>query len=171
MSLFELLAATLLLLLVTMSMTAVVSLALRQYYTSLRQSEARVLSSTLSSVLTDELGSAGTVWLGSDGSVGMFLSKSYQDPDWACSISEDDEDGDGFGYLIFQDRSDTSRNRQLLSQSAYPNGLGACVSSCSYDTESELYSVCLQVGYDGEVIEETTFQVIAINPPDIESLS
>ena len=165
-SMLEMLAAMLILVLVAGGMVTAVTLANRQYVNSMRQSEANTLSSTVRTILTDELGYASRIWVDENGHVVKFLSRSYQDPDWASTIATDAEDG-GYGHLIYKDLQDDTRSRELLSRSAYPNNLGACVDSVTY--ADGLYTVELRIGCGEEEYLAVTFQILAVNTPTIES--
>ena len=170
MTLTEMLATTMILLLVTVGMTTAVTLASRSFVRSLRESEANELCSTLSVILESEIGNANTVWLadpvsGSDDQkVTEFLGKDYQSATYHSSLMSDAE-----GRLIFANPLNTEQKRELLSPSSYPHGLEAQVDKFTYNQTSQIYTIGLSIQYEGNEIVRRDFQIIAVNAPTIGS--
>lgn len=162
-TLVELLAATLIMLLVTLGLTTGVALSNKEFVSSIRQSEAQELYSTLSSLITNELRYTNDVVL--DGTnVKTFQSVTYPLKHNKTGLVSLNEDGDvttnDYGQLALGSNGEYNR---LIGSASYTNNLGAKC-SITYDNNKKLFTVSLDIGIiGGSSITSKTFNVRAIN--------
>lgn len=154
----EMLCAVLIVLLVSGTMASTVSLAVRQYQRSLRESEAEVLCSTLATIITDELAFTTEIKV-AGGQVVQFQSQHYAMKDTKGTFLTDAVDG-GYGHLLL---GTAEKSANLLGKGSYPNGLLAKVESLSYDNGTHCFTVKLSVGYGETEYASRTFHVINAN--------
>lgn len=165
MTLVELLAATLIMLLVSMGMVAGISLSNKEFITSIRQSEAQEIYSTLSNLITNELRYTTMIKYknGSNSEVESFYSVTYaikDDITSLVSLDEDDKETNDYGYLAFGHNGSYNK---ILGASSYPNNLGAKV-SITYKETSKLFEVELDIGtIGGSSITKKKFSVRSVN--------
>jgi len=177
-TLVEMISTLAIVVLITMLVAVGVSLATRTYASSVELSEAKVLHSTLSDVISNELAQTSTIKpnpqaAGSDGgyTLGKFFSRNYGVEDDLCSFRVISADGKDFGELALG--SDTKQNR-LLSSGAYTNGTGAKVSAVYYgdgvkDGEPAHFEVTLGVySKDGNELVTNTFDVVPYNTVTVD---
>lgn len=170
-SLIELLAAIVILGLVTGGLVAGVVLSSNQYKESIRQSEATQLYNTISSLLTNELRFTNKISYKEDttNEVEAIKSVSYQiDESNLCIIYVLYESGfpagDNYGRIAL---GDNDKKNYLLGNAAYTNDLGAKV-SIYYDETNKIFTVNLDIGYKDRSIIGNTFNVRALNLVTIE---
>lgn len=168
-SLIELLAAILILSLVSGGLVTGIILSNNQYKDSIRQSEASELYNTISSLLTNELKYTNQVELkAGTNKVEAFKSISYQiDDSNLCKIYVLYESGfpaDGnYGRIAF---GDIDNKNYLLGNAAYTNDLGAKV-NIYYDDIKKIFTVNLDIGYDDKSIIQHPFDVRCLNNVEI----
>lgn len=162
-SLIELLAAILILSLVSGGIVTGVMLSNKQYKSSIRQSEASELYNTISSLLNYELKLTNEIKLDGDKLV-AFKSISYQiDESSLCNIYVLYESGypvgDSYGRIAF---GNNDKKNYLLGNAAYTNGLGAKL-IITYDNTNKMFTVDLDIGYDTKSVVHQIFNVRALN--------
>lgn len=162
-SLIELLAAILILSLVSGGIVTGVMLSNKQYKSSIRQSEASELYNTISSLLNYELKLTNEVKLDGNKLV-AFKSISYQiDESSLCNIYVLYESGylagDSYGRIAF---GNNDKKNYLLGNAAYTNGLGAKL-NITYSETNKMFMVDLDIGYDTKSVIHQTFNVRALN--------
>ena len=166
-SLIELLAAILILSLVTGGLVTGVILSSNQYKESIRQSEASQLYNTISSLLTNELRFTNKISYkeGTTNEVEAIKSVSYQiDESNLCKIyvlyESGYDAGDNYGRIAL---GDNDKKNYLLGNAAYTNDLGAKIHSITYDRTQKLFTVDLDIGYNDKSIIRNEFNVRALN--------
>ena len=166
-SLIELLAAILILSLVTGGLVTCVILSSNQYKESIRQSEASQLYNTISSLLTNELRFTNKISYkeGTTNEVEAIKSVSYQiDESNLCKIyvlyESGYDAGDNYGRIAL---GDNDKKNYLLGNAAYTNDLGAKIHSITYDRTQKLFTVDLDIGYNDKTIIRYEFNVRALN--------
>ena len=162
-SLIELLAAILILSLVSGGIVTGVMLSNKQYKSSIRQSEASELYNTISSLLNYELKLTNEVKLDGNNLV-AFKSISYQiDESSLCNIYVLYESGypagNNYGRIAF---GNDDKKNYLLGNAAYTNGLGAKL-NITYDNTNKMFTVDLDIGYDTKPVVHQIFNVRALN--------
>ena len=168
MTVFELLCAVLILLLVSSGMASAVSLGVRQYQKSIRDSESKVLYSTLMTVLSNELAYTTDIRVDAldasgKGNVKQFQSQNYVIEGNLSTLMTDESGDDGYGQLLLGNSKDTSESMSVLGKAAYANGLLAKVTSITYDKSNFCFSVYLSIGYQGTECYGGEFQVQNVN--------
>ena len=165
-SLIELLAAIVILSLVTGGLVTGVILSSNQYKESIRQSEASQLYNTISSLLTNELRFTNKISYkeGTTNEVEAIKSVSYQiDESNLCKIyvlyESGYDAGDNYGRIAL---GDNDKKNYLLGNAAYTNDLGAKIHSITYDTDN-MFTVELDIGYDTKTVIRQTFNVRPLN--------
>ena len=165
-SLIELLAAILILSLVTGGLVTGVVLSSNQYKNSIRQSEASELYNTISSLLSNELRFTNKIrYKENTNEIEAFKSVSYQiDESSLCKIYILYESGfearDKYGLIAL---GDNERKNHLLGNAAYTNDLGAKIHRITYDDTNKLFTVDLDIGYKDKSIIRNKFNVRALN--------
>lgn len=167
MSLGELLIAVLIMLLATSTVVSTIQLANKQYKNSMRNSEANLLYSTLSSIITGELSYATEVYVYPDGEVRQFQGNDYQERDYLSSFATKD------GQLVFANADSQNEDgvideyRELISKSFYQNDLMAEVKKCEFNKQGQYFRVNLVIsdesGSHTKTIINKTFDVRSIN--------
>lgn len=163
-SLIELLAAILIVSLVSGGLVTGVILSNNQYKSSIRQSEANELYNTISSLLNYELKLTNEVKLDGNKLV-AFKSISYQiDESSLCNIYVLYKSGypvadDNYGRIAF---GNDDKKNYLLGNAAYTNGLGAKL-NITYDDTDNMFTVDLDIGYDTKSVIHQKFNVRALN--------
>ena len=161
-SLGELLAATLILLLVSQVLAQGVAFAVRMYNESLTRSHSKQLCSSLTAAIETELRYATQITVNKDGDLTGYFSRIYgQTTGGFLSINEEDSKVDK-GELAIKTSSGYQR---LLSSSTYSSyDLKAKVGSTKYVEAENKFTVNLII-YDsnGNQLLESTFDVIPIN--------
>lgn len=168
MTVFELLCAVLILLLVSSGMASAVSLGVRQYQKSIRDSESKVLYSTLMTVLSNELAyttdiRVDAVDVSGKGNVLQFQSQNYVIEGNLSTLMTDESGDNGYGQILLGNSKDTSESMRVLGKAAYANGLLAKVTSITYDNSNCCFSVYLSIGYQGTECYGGEFQVQNVN--------
>lgn len=148
-TLVEMLSVILIILLLTAAAAVIFRLATESYSESLMRSESEILSSTLTSVITDELRYAGSTSVDSDGSIESLFSQKYG------SLTE------GFAT---ENGKITLGGRMLLSDKAYTYGQEVTSLSVVYDSERKAFDISFSLTRDGSVLSEKSFSVKPINP-------
>ena len=152
----EMLIATLIILLVTGILTATVALASDHFQKSMRSSESKVLASTLKTIFISELAYTTEVRTDGSGNVTEFQSQNYSIEGAISSVGVSDPDAGGYGKIIFYNANDTEESLKVLGDGSYPNGIGAKVTSLTYDKEAEDFKLVLEVGYGETCCVERT---------------
>lgn len=173
MTLTELLAATLIMLLVTVGLTTGIALSNKEFVASIRQSEAQELFSTLQSLINNELRYTNQVSYDDNGDVTSFFSVTYalkENPTYSFVILKSNDEGDdeettiNYGELAI---GNNGTYKRLIGDGNYPYNLGAMIKTFKYDADNKLFTVELDIGTDdGGSIISKTFNVRAINMVD-----
>ena len=163
-SLVEVLAAIIILLLVTSGIVTGVVLSKHQYQSSITQSEASELYNSLSSLINNELKFTNEIKTDSNNNVTSFYSVSYATKSALTGFDTIDNDGNttsDYGQIILRSTADESDIKRLLSYGAYTNGLGGKVDSLTY--KDGIFTVTLSVGTSDKTIISKTFNVRPLN--------
>ncbi len=189
MSIGELLVAMLIVLLVTSGVASGMRLAVTQYEKSMVQSEAKVLCSTLESIITNEIGNTENIELGSQTGVNeyelvSFFSEAYRltgaeagtgnSRFYSVKVTRDDggkhmervPDGEYGEIVLGREDGGVFNCNQLLSSSAYSSyNLGARVAA-TYDVVKNIAHVKLEISDNKGIYPlEENFDVILLNHP------
>lgn len=162
-TLAELLCTVLVFSFASAAMVSGIRFASQKYTELMRESSARVLYSTLYSVMSNELRFTSAVELSgpaskADRPVESFYSVSYNGKT-STGFQQLDPQGDetsGFGYIAICGTS-------LLGKGAYTRGLLARVDELTYNTKEEFFTVTLTIGEGQEQILSQTFHVRNLN--------
>ena len=178
MSLGELLCAVLILTLVSGGMASAVSLGVRQYQQSMRTSEAKVLCSTLETVLRSELAYTTHIELDGENVINFQCKNVPKDREWRnfAKLTTDAETHGDYGYIILANCDDPSEYMEILGKGAYTNGLLAKVDKdqstdkeiFTYNKSNHCFTVQISVGCNGQTYATRRFQVINANYKKLE---
>lgn len=171
MTIFELLCAVLILLLVSSGMASAVSLGVRQHQKSLRDSQSKVLYSTLMTVLSNELAYTTDIQMDTNGNVLRFQSQNYVIEGNLSALLTDESGDDGYGQLLLGNSEDPSENMNLLGKAAYAKGLLAKVTWITYNNSDCCFSVYLSIGYKGTECYGGEFQIRNVNQTKAQVLT
>ena len=131
MTFMELLCAVLILLMSTALVLVGVNLALTTYRANMEASEAQVLYSTLTTVISDKLRYCGTVETAEDGTITQIFAQGI---------------GTGSGEAFqLTDGKVTLGGKSLLGSGAYPRDLTVSSLTMTYNKDSRLFTVSLEV--------------------------
>lgn len=162
-TLTEMLCCVVIMLLVSIGMVNGVSLAVRNYQSSLMASESQLLCSTISSLVTDELRYAGAVdW---NARPIQFGSPSYG----RCYFGQNDEKQVTLN-TVSEAGTDTGKSYKLLPSRAYHFGMGAKVTIEPKEEPKEntpnTFSVTIIVSApnNGPELAKSEFDVEQLNP-------
>ena len=158
-TLVEMLCCVVIMLLVSIGMVNGVSLAVRNYQSSLMASESQLLCSTISSLVTDELRYAGAVdW---STSPVQFGSPSYG----RCYFAQNDENQVTLN-TVSEAGIDTGKSYKLLPSRAYHFGMGAKVTIEPKKNTPNTFSVTILVSApnNGPELAKSEFDVEQLNP-------
>ncbi len=148
-TLTELLASIVVLLLVSMMMVTGVNFALRTYQKSMAASEAQTLCSTLTVAISDKLRFCSNVTKDTSGGVQQIFIQNVGTVDEAFQLKD--------GQVILG-------TTKLLGAAAYPEGLQVSRLTLDYDTDSNIFTISLEIAdKSGAPQSDTTFQVKRIN--------
>lgn len=158
-TLTEMLCCVVIMLLVSIGMVNGVSLAVRNYQSSLMASESQLLCSTISSLVTDELRYAGAV----DWNVRpiQFGSPSYG----RCYFSQNEKMQVTLN-TVSEAGTDTGKSYKLLPSRAYHFGMEAKVTLTKKDESPNTFSVTILVSApnNGPELAKSEFDVEQLNP-------
>lgn len=143
MSLAETLIAVLILLLVSSGLVTTVVIASNQYKEANRYSEAKILISTLSNVLVDELTNASNVNYHVENDSIVFDSYTSERFFEKTSFETDVN-----GYLIAKNMANTSENYNLLSKKAYVYDLKAKINYIYFSPKANSFKLDLEIYND-----------------------
>lgn len=155
-TLSELLCTVIVLLLITAMIATGTAFAVRSYRSSMADSQALILNSTLRTAITDKLRYCGSV---SESGDKIFI----QDIGAVSGTGE----GEFFhlndaGQIVLDEQGE----KKLLSSGSYPQGLKVANLSVLYDREENLFRVSFDVvGSGGKVLSGGTFDVKRVNLP------
>lgn len=158
-TLVEMLCCVVIMLLVSIGMVNGVSLAVRNYQSSLMASESQLLCSTISSLVTDELRYAGAVdW---EKKPIQFTSPSYG----PCVFGQNDENQVTLN-TVSEAGIDTGKSYKLLPSRAYHFGMGAKVTIEPKENTPNTFSVTILVSApnNGPELAKSQFDVEQLNP-------
>ncbi len=165
MTLTEVLCATLLVGLVSLCLATGVTLASKQFTSSIRLSEAQELYATLESLLSNELRYTNEVRLTDTNEVDTFFSVTYALKEAKTKLYALDQAGNvtnDYGELALGDEESKLYNR-LLGNASYTNKLGA-KATIIYNQEKQLFTVNLDIGVvGGDSVVQKSFDVRAMN--------
>lgn len=158
-TLVEMLCCVVIMLLVSIGMVNGVSLAVRNYQSSLMASESQLLCSTISSLVTDELRYAGAVDWGKDPI--QFGSPSYG----RCYFSQNEKKQVTLN-TVSEAGTDTGKSYKLLPSRAYHFGMEATVTLAKKDGSPNTFSVTILVSApnNGPELAKSEFDVEQLNP-------
>lgn len=163
-SLVEVLAAIIILLLVTSGIVTGVILSKRQYKNSIIQSEASELYNSLSSLINNELKFTNEIKIDENNNVTSFYSVSYATKSALTgfdTIDKNNKSTNGYGQIILRSTSDESDIKRLLSLGAYTDELGGKIESIKYI--DGIFEVTLSIGTSDNTIISNTFDVRPLN--------
>lgn len=149
-TLSELLATTAIVVLIFASVSLMIKVSTETYKDSVSMSESRMLCSTLTSVIADELRYAGTVTTDHSGNLVSFFSRNYGS-DGASTFETN-----GDGQL-------TLGGEELLSKSAYVYNTRARVKVKFIDGVFRVELTVTNGG--GDVMVKNNFEVMPLNDP------
>lgn len=160
-TLTEMLCCVVIMLLVSIGMVNGVSLAVRNYQSSLMASESQLLCSTISSLVTDELRYAGAVdW---NAEPIQFGSPSYG----RCYFSQNEKKQVTLN-TVSEAGIDTGKSYKLLPSRAYHFGMGAKVTIEPIEPKENTpntFSVTILVSApNGAELAKSQFDVEQLNP-------
>ena len=158
-TLTEMLCCVVIMLLVSIGMVNGVSLAVRNYQSSLMASESQLLCSTISSLVTDELRYAGAVDWQKDPI--QFGSPSYG----RCYFSQNEKKQVTLN-TVSEAGIDTGKSYKLLPSRAYHFGMEAKVTLAKKDGSPNIFSVTILVSApnNGPELAKSQFDVEQLNP-------
>lgn len=175
MTLTEMLAATIIMLLVSMGLASGVALSNKEFTSSIKQSEALELYSTLSSLISNELRYTSSAYYNDDGEVSCMFSVTYAIKNGYPSIVVLDDAGsevdNEYGELAFGYNRTFNR---IIGSASYTYNLGAKINSFTYNHSLKVFTVDLAIGEKGtndSPILEKTFNVRALNMADSSLVS
>ena len=156
-TLVEMLCCVVIMLLVSIGMVNGVSLAVRNYQSSLMASESQLLCSTISSLVTDELRYAGAVdW---STSPVQFGSPSYG----RCYFAQNDENQVTLN-TVSEAGIDTGKSYKLLPSRAYHFGMEAEVTLSKKDKSDNTFLVTVRISDSKDrKLVENVFEVEKLN--------
>lgn len=153
MSIVELLSAIAVMLLVSVVLVTGVRLGVKAYTKSVSMSEAQVLCSTLTTIVSDDLRYAGTVTLNTDGSIETIFVQGKGKGNY---IQNDD------GQVVFHRKTEND-DAKLLGKGSYPYGLKAEV-TVTMDGSEKIFNAEVKVmSKNDNVLSSSTFQVKPLN--------
>lgn len=156
MSIVELLSAIAVMLLVTVVLVTGVRLGVKAYTKSVSMSEAQILCTTLTTVVSDELRYAGTVHIDESGRVGFFSQNVGGDSQTGSSFTSDKN-----GYVLLGETP-------ILSKSSYPYGLKAEV-TVTMDEADKIFNAKVTVkSKNNTELSANEFQVKPIRRSSLE---
>ena len=151
MTLTELLCSIVILLLVSQLMAAGVRFSVKTYRDSMAASQAQVLCSTLTTVVSDKLRYCGTV---SEDGGQIFIQ----------DMGNVTEGEDGKVFSINADGELMLGENKILGSRSYPEGLRVKSFNMEYDAASGIFKVSFQVGDSGDTpLAGADFEVKRIN--------
>ena len=156
-TLTEMLCCVVIMLLVSIGMVNGVSLAVRNYQSSLMASESQLLCSTISSLVTDELRYAGEVdW---STSPVQFGSPSYG----RCYFAQNDENQVTLN-TVSESGAPTGKSYKLLPSRAYHFGMEANVTLKENSPNTFSVTILVSAPNNGPVLAKSQFDVEQLNP-------
>ena len=159
MTLTELLAGIIVMLLVAGIMVIGVKLGSDAYVKSVSMSEAQQLCSTLTSLVNDELRYCGTIYLEDNNNVSFFSNNFGGSNNAGLSFDQNKK-----GQVVLKDEA--GRSFRILSRNSYPYNLKGRV-GLTYDQKSGdngTFNAKVEVyRTEGKVLATTTFQVQPLN--------
>lgn len=142
-SIGEVLAAVLIITLVSQGLAAGVAVAYRQFRSSMKYSDAQILYSTLETVISNEL----------------RFSDPFADPELLVALDPDDQITE-YGELAFWKEGTYVR---ILDHAGYPDGLQA-KAELQYDENRKHFTVFLSIRKDDDIlIDGNGFPVLLLN--------
>lgn len=166
-TLTEMLCTVLLVALASIALVSGVSVANRQFQTSIRISKAQQLSTTLETLLANELKYTNEIVV-ENGQVKKFYSVTYAiSTDLTELVILDGnqnkviENNQKYGELAL---GDASQYHRILSHANYEKQLGVKIKSLTYDETNKVFSIQMDIGTDalGSLTQET-FKVRSLN--------
>lgn len=130
MTFMELLCAVLILLMSTALVLVGVNLALTTYRANMEASEAQVLYSTLTTVISDKLRYCGTVETAEDGTITQIFAQGI---------------GTGEAFQLTEDGKVTLGGKSLLGSGAYPRDLTVSSLNMTYNKHSRIFTVSMEI--------------------------
>ena len=171
-TLFEALAALLILLLVSAGMANGIRFGIEQYYKAMKASQAKVLCSTLSSVLSNDL--RFTTYVAEKDGTLEYLSPGYSPEEEAhrgeystiWCLDDDGNPTDGLGQIAIGTVSGSELHK-VLGGAAYPEELRARVTLFTY--ADDYFTVTLEVGDESKIYQTYTFDVLNLNHAELKT--
>ena len=132
MTFMELLCAVLILMMSTALVLVGVNLALTTYRVNMEASEAQVLYSTLTTVISDKLRYCGTVETAEDGTITQIFAQGIGT-------------GSGEAFQLTEDGKVMLGGKSLLGSGAYPRDLTVSSLTMTYNKDSRLFTVSMEI--------------------------
>ena len=151
-TLTETLCTVLIVLLISAMLAVGVRFAVRTYRESMELSETELLCSTLTAAISDKLRYCGSVEESEEGGVSKIFIQN---------VGSVAEKGDTF--QVDEDGHVTLGGKKLLSASAYPRGLKAKEVTLTYNRNTDIFGVTIQITDGSRVLAETEFEVKRLN--------
>lgn len=148
----ELLCAVVVVLLLSALLVVGIRFSSSTYTNSTRMSEAQLLCSTLTANISDKLRYCGSVEESEEGGVSKIFIQN---------VGSVAEKGDTF--QVDEDGHVTLGGKKLLSASAYPRGLKAKEVTLTYNRNTDIFDVTIQITDGSRVLAETEFEVKRLN--------
>ena len=142
----ELLCAVVVVLLLSALLVVGIRFSSSTYTNSTRMSEAQLLCSTLTANISDKLRYCGSVEESEEGGVSKIFIQNVGDT-----------------FQVDEDGHVTLGGKKLLSASAYPRGLKAKEVTLTYNSNTDIFGVTIQITDGSRVLAETEFEVKRLN--------
>lgn len=159
----EMLVTVLILLLATSGMVTTIALASGQFNSSVRESEAQILCSTLKTIISDELCYTTEIHTDSSGNVTSYQSQNYVQEKALGTLTTDGRGSNGYGLIAVGSAENADDIAVILGKGSYTRGMLAKVTSFSYDSSKFLFTVTISIAYGDTEITTETFQVRNVN--------
>lgn len=171
MTLSEMLVATIIMLLVSVGLSTGVALANKEFISSIKQSEAQELYSTLSTIISNELRYTSEIYSSDNKTQDEITVSGF----YSMTYSPSDKNTNPYLLILTKDGSTTSSDfgqlaigqgtnyNRVLNSASYPNNLGVRI-TVKYNQTKALFTVYLDVGTIGgdAIISNEPFSVRAL---------
>ena len=151
-TLTEMLCTVIIVLLFSSLVAVGANAAVRSFRISMADSQAQELCSTLTTAISDKLRYCGSVEESEEGGVSKIFIQN---------VGSVAEKGDTF--QVDEDGHVTLGGKKLLSASAYPRGLKAKEVTLTYNRNTDIFGVTIQITDGSRVLAETEFEVKRLN--------
>jgi len=147
-TLVEMLCVIVVIVLMTAVFAAAINLAAESYDDSVMRSESELLTSTLMTVISDELRYAGNTKVDAAGNISSIFSQKFGSLSEGFSLSD--------GHIMLGGHT-------LLADKAYTYGLKVTALSVIYHADEGFFSVSFSIAHKGSDIATKEFDVKPVN--------